>query len=201
MASENKNILGHLPCDDSSAFTTLSQAGCIVESVGAGVTSVAVGDHVIPCYTPQCKEPDCIFCASSKTNLCPRIRATQGQGVMPDGTVRFADAVDGTPYHHFMGCSTFCEYTVVPEIAVAKIDKRADLATVCMLGCGVSTGLGAVRKTTQVEAGASVAAFGLGAIGLAVIQVGKHAQSRDHVPFTFAITFNTRPHFAFLIPT
>ena len=83
------------------------EAGAIVESVGEGVTSVAVGDHVVPCYTPQCKEPDCVFCQSSKTNLCPAIRATQGQGVMPDGTSRFADAVDGTPYHHFMGCSTF----------------------------------------------------------------------------------------------
>ena len=93
------------------------------------------------------------------------------QGVMPDGTVRFVDAESGTPYHHFMGCSTFCEYTVVPEIAVAKIDKRADLGTVCMLGCGVATGLGAVRKTTKVESGSSVAVFGLGAIGLSVIQV------------------------------
>jgi len=151
------------------------EAGCIVESVGEGVTSVAVGDHAIPCYTPQCKQADCIFCQSDKTNLCPQIRATQGAGVMPDGTVRFVDAENGTPYHHFMGCSTFCEYTVVPEIAVAKIDKRADLGTVCMLGCGVATGLGAVRKTTKVEAGSSVAVFGLGAIGLSVIQAAKMA--------------------------
>jgi len=151
------------------------EAGCIVESVGKGVTSVVAGDHVIPCYTPQCKKADCIFCQSNKTNLCPEIRATQGQGVMPDGTVRFADAETGVPYHHFMGCSTFCEYTVVPEIAVAKIDQAADLGTVCMLGCGVTTGIGAVRNTTQVEAGSSVAVFGLGAIGLAVIQAAKLA--------------------------
>lgn len=162
------------------------EAGGIIESVGEGVTSVAVGDHVIPCYTPQCKEPNCIFCQSSKTNLCPSIRATQGQGVMPDGTSRFADAVDGTPYHHFMGCSTFCEYTVVPEIAVAKIDKKADLETVCMLGCGVTTGIGAVRNTTAVEAGSSVAVFGLGAIGLAVIQAAKGAGARR----IFAIDIN-----------
>ena len=127
------------------------------------------------CYTPQCKKPDCIFCQSDKTNLCPAIRATQGQGVMPDGTSRFADAADGTPYHHFMGCSTFAEYTVVPEIALAKIDAAADLTTVCMLGCGVTTGVGAVRNTTAVEPGASVAVFGLGAIGIAVIQAAKQA--------------------------
>lgn len=151
------------------------EAGGIVESTGEGVTSVAVGDHVVPCYTPQCKKPDCIFCQSDKTNLCPAIRATQGQGVMPDGTSRFADAADGTPYHHFMGCSTFAEYTVVPEIALAKIDPAADLTTVCMLGCGVTTGVGAVRNTTAVEPGASVAVFGLGAIGIAVIQAAKHA--------------------------
>ena len=100
------------------------EAGAIVESIGEGVTSVAVGDHVVPCYTPECRQPDCIFCASGKTNLCPQIRATQGQGVMPDGTTRFASAVDGTPLHHFMGCSTFSEYTVVAEISCAKIDVR-----------------------------------------------------------------------------
>jgi len=153
------------------------EAGAVVESIGDGVMSVAVGDHVVPCYTPQCKEPDCIFCMSSKTNLCPKIRGTQGQGVMPDGTSRFADAADGTPYHHFMGCSTFSEYTVVPEIACAKIDKRADLETVCLLGCGVATGLGAVRKTCGMEPGASVAVFGLGAVGLAVIQAAKIGQA------------------------
>jgi len=151
------------------------EAGGVVESIGEGVTSLAVGDSVVPCYTPQCKKPDCIFCQSNKTNLCPAIRATQGQGVMPDGTSRFADAADGTPYHHFMGCSTFAEFTVVPEIALAKIDKAADLTTVCMLGCGVTTGIGAVRNTTAVEPGASVAVFGLGAIGIAVIQAAKLA--------------------------
>lgn len=148
------------------------EAGAIVESVGEGVTSVQPGDHVVPCYTPECKQPDCIFCASNKTNLCPTIRATQGQGVMPDGTSRFASA-DGTPIHHFMGCSTFSEYTVVSEISCAKIDPLANLETVCLLGCGVSTGLGAVRKTTQVEPGSSVAVFGLGAVGLAVVQAAK----------------------------
>ena len=151
------------------------EAGAIVESVGEGVTSVKVGDHVVPCYTPECRQPDCIFCASKKTNLCPTIRATQGQGVMPDGTTRFASAADGTPIHHFMGCSTFAEYTVVSEISCAKIDPRADLETVCLLGCGVSTGLGAVRKTTQVEAGSTVGVFGLGAVGLAVVQAAKGA--------------------------
>jgi S-(hydroxymethyl)glutathione dehydrogenase/alcohol dehydrogenase len=118
------------------------EAGAIVESVGEGVTSVQVGDKVIPCYTPQCREADCIFCASPKTNLCPKIRGTQGQGVMPDGTTRFKTA-DGTPVAHFMGCSTFAEYTVVSEISCAKIDDSADLAKVCMLGCGVATGWGA----------------------------------------------------------
>ena len=118
------------------------EAGAIVESVGEGVTSVKVGDKVIPCYTPQCREADCIFCASPKTNLCPKIRGTQGQGVMPDGTTRFKTAA-GTPVAHFMGCSTFAEYTVVSEISCAKIDDSADLAKVCMLGCGVATGWGA----------------------------------------------------------
>ncbi|KAH8069683.1 alcohol dehydrogenase [Aureococcus anophagefferens] len=118
------------------------EAGAIVESVGEGVTSVKVGDKVIPCYTPQCREADCIFCASPKTNLCPKIRGTQGRGVMPDGTTRFKTA-DGTPVAHFMGCSTFAEYTVVSEISCAKIDDSADLAKVCMLGCGVATGWGA----------------------------------------------------------
>ena len=151
------------------------EAGAIVTDVGEGVSSVGVGDHVIPCYTPQCREPDCIFCQSPKTNLCPKIRTTQGQGVMPDGTTRFADAESGAPYHHFMGCSTFSEYTVAPEIAVAKIDRRADLATVCLLGCGISTGVGAVRNTTGVERGSTVAVFGLGAVGLAVVQAAKGA--------------------------
>jgi S-(hydroxymethyl)glutathione dehydrogenase/alcohol dehydrogenase len=154
------------------------EAGAIVESVGEGVTSVKPGDHVIPCYTPECRQPDCIFCASSKTNLCPRIRTTQGQGVMPDGTSRFAIASDGTPIHHFMGCSTFSEYTVVAEISCAKVDPRADLATVCLLGCGVTTGVGAVRKTTAVEPGSTVGVFGLGAVGLACVQAAKAAGAR-----------------------
>ena len=135
------------------------EAGAVVESVGEGVTSVRPGDKVIPCYTPQCREPDCVFCASPKTNLCPRIRATQGQGVMPDGKTRFTLAADGTPVHHFMGCSTFAEYTVVAEISCAKVDASADLGAVCLLGCGVSTGWGAVWKTADVERGASGAVF------------------------------------------
>ncbi len=146
------------------------EAGTIVESVGEGVTSVAVGDHVIPCYTPQCNAPSCIFCASPKTNLCPTIRSTQGAGHMPDGTSRFTTK-DGTPIFHFMGCSTFSEYTVIAEISAAKINKRMPLNKACLFGCGVSTGLGAVWNTCKVEAGASVAVFGLGAVGLAVVQV------------------------------
>jgi S-(hydroxymethyl)glutathione dehydrogenase/alcohol dehydrogenase len=172
------------------------EAGAVVESVGEGVTSVQPGDHVIPCYTPECRDPDCIFCASPKTNLCPTIRATQGQGVMPDGTSRFAIASDGTPIHHFMGCSTFAEYTVVSEISCAKIDPRADLETVCLLGCGVATGLGAVRNTTKVESGATVAVFGLGAVGLAVIQAAKGAGAKQ----IFAVDTNpekARPHIQF----
>ena len=162
------------------------EAGAVVESVGEGVTSVRPGDKVIPCYTPQCREPDCVFCASPKTNLCPRIRATQGQGVMPDGTTRFTLAADGTPVHHFMGCSTFAEYTVVAEISCAKVDASADLGAVCLLGCGVSTGWGAVWKTADVERGASVAVFGLGAVGLAVVQAARQRDARR----IFAIDVN-----------
>jgi S-(hydroxymethyl)glutathione dehydrogenase/alcohol dehydrogenase len=139
------------------------EAGCIVESVGPGVTSVAPGDHVIPCYTPQCCEASCIFCQSPKTNLCPKIRSTQGQGVMPDGTVRFHDK-DGKDIFHFMGCSTMSEYTVLAEISCAKINPSAPLEKVCLFGCGVSTGLGAVWNTCKVEANSSVAVFGLGAV-------------------------------------
>jgi S-(hydroxymethyl)glutathione dehydrogenase/alcohol dehydrogenase len=149
------------------------EAGTVVESVGPGVTSVKPGDKVVPCYTPQCRRADCIFCASPKTNLCPRIRGTQGKGLMPDGTTRFKLSECGTPVHHFMGTSTFAEYTVVAEISCAKVDAAADLEKVCMLGCGVATGWGAVWKTTDVENGASVAVFGLGAVGLAVIQAAK----------------------------
>jgi S-(hydroxymethyl)glutathione dehydrogenase/alcohol dehydrogenase len=142
------------------------EGGAIVEEVGAGVSSVAVGDHVIPLYTPECGE--CSFCTSGKTNLCQAIRATQGRGVMPDGTSRFS--LNGEPIHHFMGTSTFSEYTVLPEIAVAKISPNAPLEKVCLLGCGITTGIGAVLNTAKVEAGASVAVFGLGGVGLSVIQ-------------------------------
>ena len=153
------------------------EAGAVVESVGEGVTSVQVGDHVIPCYTPQCNAPSCIFCASPKTNLCPTIRSTQGAGFMPDGTTRFTAKKDGkeVPVYHFMGCSTFAEYTVIAEISAAKINKRMPLNKACLFGCGVSTGLGAVWNTCKVEEGSSVAVFGLGAVGLAVVQAAKMA--------------------------
>lgn len=144
------------------------EAGGIVESVGPGVTSVRVGDKVIPCYTPECQQSSCIFCQSPKTNLCPAIRSTQGQGLMPDGTSRFS--IDGKIIYHFMGCSTFSEYTVVAEISCAKINQNAPLDKICLFGCGVSTGLGAAWKTCSVEEGSTVAVFGLGAVGLAAIQ-------------------------------
>ena len=140
-------------------------AGVVVE-VGAGVTSLAVGDHVIPLYTPECRQ--CKFCTSGKTNLCGAIRATQGQGVMPDGTSRFSQG--GETILHYMGTSTFSNYTVVPEIALAKIRPDAPFDKVCYIGCGVTTGLGAVMNTAKVEPGANVAVFGLGGIGLNVIQ-------------------------------
>jgi S-(hydroxymethyl)glutathione dehydrogenase / alcohol dehydrogenase len=137
----------------------------IVEAIGEGVTSVAVGDHVIPLYTPECGE--CKFCKSGKTNLCQAIRATQGKGLMPDGTTRFFK--DGKPIFHYMGTSTFAEHTVVPEISLAKISKAAPLEKVCLLGCGVTTGMGAVKNTAKVQPGDTVAVFGLGGIGLSVI--------------------------------
>lgn len=140
-------------------------AGVVVE-VGPGVTSVAPGDHVIPLYTPECRE--CPSCLSRKTNLCTAIRATQGQGLMPDGTSRFS--YKGRPIHHYMGCSTFSNYSVMPEIAVAKIDPKAPFDKVCYVGCGVTTGVGAVFNTAQVEQGATAVVFGLGGIGLNVIQ-------------------------------
>jgi S-(hydroxymethyl)glutathione dehydrogenase/alcohol dehydrogenase len=149
------------------------EAGAIVESIGEGVTSVAVGDHVIPCYTPECRESACIFCQSPKTNLCPKIRSTQGQGFMPDGTSRFT--CKGKPLYHFMGCSTMSEYTVLAEISCAKIAQEAPLEKMCMLGCGVATGWGAVWNTCRVQSGATVAVFGLGAVGLSVIQAAKLA--------------------------
>jgi len=139
-------------------------AGVVVE-VGEGVTSVRPGDHVIPLYTAECRE--CLFCRSGKTNLCVSVRATQGKGVMPDGTSRFS--LDGKPLYHYMGCSTFSEYTVVAEVSLAKIDPTANPEQVCLLGCGVTTGLGAVKNTAKVQPGDSVAVFGLGGIGLAVV--------------------------------
>ncbi|MBX3454762.1 S-(hydroxymethyl)glutathione dehydrogenase/class III alcohol dehydrogenase [Ferrovibrio sp.] len=140
-------------------------AGVVVD-VGPGVKSVKKGDHVIPLYTPECRE--CPSCLSRKTNLCTAIRATQGQGLMPDGTSRFS--FEGKPVHHYMGCSTFSNYTVLPEIAVAKIDSSAAFDKVCYIGCGVTTGVGAVINTAKVEAGATAVVFGLGGIGLNVIQ-------------------------------
>ncbi|MBP8255219.1 MAG: S-(hydroxymethyl)glutathione dehydrogenase/class III alcohol dehydrogenase [Citrobacter sp.] len=137
----------------------------IVEAIGEGVTSVAVGDHVIPLYTPECGQ--CKFCKSGKTNLCQAIRTTQGKGLMPDGTTRFFK--DGKPIFHYMGTSTFAEHTVVPEISLAKISKEAPLEKVCLLGCGVTTGMGAVKNTAKVQPGDTVAVFGLGGIGLSVI--------------------------------
>ncbi|MFC4701222.1 S-(hydroxymethyl)glutathione dehydrogenase/class III alcohol dehydrogenase [Glaciecola siphonariae] len=141
------------------------EGGGIVESIGEGVTSVKVGDHVIPLYTPECGE--CKFCQSGKTNLCQKIRATQGKGLMPDGTSRFS--INGEIIYHYMGTSTFSEYTVLPEISLAKVNPKAPLEEVCLLGCGVTTGMGAVMNTAKVEAGASVAIFGLGGIGLSAI--------------------------------
>ena len=140
-------------------------AGVVVE-VGAGVTTVAPGDHVIPLYTPECRQ--CKFCLSGKTNLCGAIRETQGQGLMPDGTSRFS--LNGETIFHYMGTSTFSNFTVLPEIAVAKIREDAPFDKVCYIGCGVTTGLGAVMNTAKVEAGSNVAVFGLGGIGLNVIQ-------------------------------
>jgi len=142
------------------------EGGAIVEEIGAGVTSVKVGDHVIPLYTPECGE--CNFCTSGKTNLCQKIRVTQGQGLMPDGTSRFS--ANGKTVFHYMGTSTFSEYTVLPEISVAKIREEAPLEKVCLLGCGITTGIGAVLNTAKVEPGASVAVFGLGGVGLSAIQ-------------------------------
>jgi len=138
----------------------------IVRDVGPGVTSVAPGDHVIPLYTPECRQ--CKFCLSGKTNLCGAIRETQGQGLMPDGTSRFS--LNGERLYHYMGTSTFANFTVMPEIAVAKIRPDAPFDKVCYIGCGVTTGLGAVMNTAKVEPGANVAVFGLGGIGLNVIQ-------------------------------
>ncbi|WP_435216630.1 S-(hydroxymethyl)glutathione dehydrogenase/class III alcohol dehydrogenase [Luminiphilus sp. nBUS_07] len=154
--------------DPEAAFPAIlghEGAGVVVE-VGAGVTSVKPGDHVIPLYTPECRE--CNFCLHPKTNLCQAIRETQGQGVMPDKTSRFS--LDGEPLLHYMGCSTFSNFTVLPEIAVAKVREDAPFDKICYIGCGVTTGIGAVAFTMNVEAGSTVAVFGLGGIGLNVIQ-------------------------------
>jgi S-(hydroxymethyl)glutathione dehydrogenase/alcohol dehydrogenase len=138
----------------------------VVEEVGEGVMALAPGDHVIPLYTPECRQ--CKFCLSGKTNLCGAIRDTQGRGLMPDGTSRIS--YKGEKIHHYMGTSTFAEYTIVPEIALAKVNPTAPLDKICLLGCGVTTGIGAVLHTAKVEPGASVAIFGLGGIGLSVVQ-------------------------------
>ena len=140
-------------------------AGIVVD-VGPGVTSVRKGDHVIPLYTPECRQ--CEYCLNPKTNLCQAIRATQGQGLMPDGSSRFS--LDGKPVLHYMGCSTFSNFTVLPEIALAKIREDAPFDKVCYIGCGVTTGIGAVINTAKVEPGANVVVFGLGGIGLNVVQ-------------------------------
>jgi S-(hydroxymethyl)glutathione dehydrogenase/alcohol dehydrogenase len=142
------------------------EGGGIVEEIGPGVTSVSPGDHVIPLYTPECGQ--CSFCRSGKTNLCQAIRATQGQGLMPDGTSRFS--LNGKDIAHYMGTSTFSEYTVMPEISVAKVNPEAPLDKVCLLGCGITTGIGAVLNTAKVEPGSTVGVFGLGGIGLSVVQ-------------------------------
>lgn len=147
-------------------------AGVVLE-VGEGVTSVVPGDHVIPLYTAECQQ--CDFCLSGKTNLCIAVRETQGKGVMPDGTSRFS--YQGQPLHHYMGCSTFSEYTVIAEVSLAKINAKADHEQVCLLGCGVTTGIGAVHNTAKVQAGDSVAVFGLGGIGLAVVQGARQAKA------------------------
>ena len=149
------------------------EGGGIVEAIGDGVTSVKVGDHVIPLYTAECRE--CKFCRSGKTNLCQAVRVTQGKGLMPDGSTRFS--YQGQPVHHYMGCSTFSEYTVVPEISLAVVNPAAPLEKVCLLGCGVTTGIGAVHNTAKVKAGDTVAVFGLGGIGLAVIQGAVQAKA------------------------
>ena len=157
--------------DPEGAFpAVLGHEGAgIVREVGAGVTSLKEGDHVIPLYTPECRE--CDYCLHPKTNLCQKIRSTQGQGLMPDGTSRFS--LNGKPVLHYMGCSTFSNYTVLPEIAVAKVREDAPFDKICYIGCGVTTGIGAVVFDAKVEPGSTVAVFGLGGIGLNVIQGAK----------------------------
>ena len=176
--------------DPEGVFPTIlgHEGGGIVEAVGEGVTSLAVGDHVIPLYTAECRT--CKFCTSGKTNLCQSVRETQGKGLMPDGTTRFS--YKGEPIYHYMGTSTFSEYTVVAEVSLAKVPKDAPLEKICLLGCGVTTGIGAVLNTAKVEEGATVAIFGLGGIGLAAIIGAKMAKASriiaiDINPDKFAI--------------
>ena len=157
--------------DPEGAFPAIlgHEGAGIVREVGAGVTSEKPGDHVIPLYTPECRE--CNFCLHPKTNLCQAVRETQGQGVMPDGSSRFS--LDGKPLLHYMGCSTFSNFTVLPEIAVAKVREDAPFDKICYIGCGVTTGVGAVVYKAKVEPGSNVVVFGLGGIGLNVIQGAK----------------------------
>lgn len=174
----------------------LGHEGCgIVEEVGRGVTSVAPGDHVIPLYIPE--DPNCPYIKSGKTNLCQTIRETQGAGLMPDGTSRFS--YKGRMLHHYMGISSFSEYTVLPEISVAKISREAPLSKACVMGCAVPTGMGAVRNTAKVEPGSTVAVFGLGAVGMAVIQGAKMAGASriigiDTNPGKFALARSLGAH-------
>src|SRR3954454_25181036 len=161
--------------DSEGLFTSVlgHEGAGVVREVGSGVTSVKPGDHLIPLYPPECRQ--CKSCLSGKTNLCTAIRATQGKGLMPDGTTRFS--YKGQPIYHYMGCSTFSEYTVVAEVSLAKINPEANHEQVCLLGCGVTTGIGAVHNTAKVQEGDSVAVFGLGGIGLAVIQGARQAKA------------------------
>lgn len=152
------------------------EGGGIVESVGEGVSTLSSGDHVIPLYIPECKA--CEYCLSNKTNLCQAVRETQGKGLMPDGSSRLS-LLDGTPLHHYMGTSTFAEYAVIPEIALAKVNPKAPLNRVCLLGCGITTGIGAVLNTAKVEQGSTVAVFGIGGIGLSVIQGAKKVGAKQ----------------------